>query len=105
MWYMEMTAWIAILISFLSLCIAFYFSHKKDKKEDTTEVQERATREATINLKLDCINNSVNDIKEEVAGVRKEITGHSERLAAVEQSAKSAHHRIDELSERVDKIV
>lgn len=105
MWYMEMAAWIAIAISFLSLCIAFYFSRKKDKKEDTTEIEQKATREATINLKLDCINSSVNDIKEDVSEVKKEIIGHSERLAAVEQSTKSAHHRIDELSDRVDKMV
>lgn len=56
------------------------------------------------------IEQKVNDIGNDVKEVRDEVKTQTafnslitERVAKVEESAKSAHHRIDDLSEKLNK--
>ena len=53
----------------------------------------------SVNTKLDII---VVGIKGEVEDLKCTVTGHGERITAVESSAKQAHHRIDEISEKLE---
>jgi hypothetical protein len=69
-------------------------SFKRTKFQDnTTNATERANMTADIRY----IRSSVDDIKLENKSIQQDIRHMSERLVVVEQSAKSAHNRIDEI--------
>ena len=55
----------------------------------------------TVDTKLDDIKSSVGETGRQIAGLSAKIDNHADRIRAVEESAKSAHKRID----RLDKIV
>jgi peptidoglycan hydrolase CwlO-like protein len=89
---------ITLLISVVSLSFAIYSGLKNMKRADTSDVERRATEQATVNVKLDNIAGDCRDIKQDMSSVKKDVQSLSERLVVVEQSVKSAHHRIDGLS-------
>lgn len=53
-----------------------------------------------VNVMLSDIKTGVSGITCDVAKIKDTLGDHGERIKAVEDSAKSAHHRIDELSGR-----
>ena len=89
--------WIALAISALGFVASVYYSNKNSKKQDVREAVARAEANAKISTKLDNIASDVRDTSRNVDKLREEIERHSNRIVAVEQSTKSAHHRIDEL--------
>lgn len=93
-----MTIEVMSLISIASVLFAIYTGLKKDKRADNSDVEARAREQATVNVKLDQIGSDCRDIKQDMGTVKKDVAALSERLIVVEQSVKSAHHRIDELS-------
>ena len=52
----------------------------------------------TVSVKLDFIRSDVSEIKSGLRGMQEESKDTRERLIAVEQSAKQAHKRIDQMS-------
>lgn len=96
-----MTVEIALLISLVSMAFSIYFGLKNSKRSDTKDVEERVKQNTTINLKLDGIAASVQDIKQEMSTIKTEIGNHNERLIKVEESIKSAHKRIDEMLKKI----
>lgn len=56
----------------------------------------------TVNQKLDDIKTSVSGTSLELSKINDALTKHGERLSEVESSAKQAHHRIDEIKERLE---
>lgn len=93
----QMTIEVTILISVISVAFAIFFGIKSNRREDVKIIEERATKNAEINYKLDTISGNVNDIKYDVSATRQKVEDMDKRLVIVEQSAKSAHHRIDRL--------
>ena len=89
--------WIALGISVLGFIASVYYSNKNSKKQDVNEAVQRAEANAKISTKLDNIANDVRDTSKNVDRLREEIADHGNKIVAVEQSVKSAHHRIDEL--------
>jgi len=92
-----MTIELTILISVLSVSFAIYSgitNIKRNAKKDTTEDIAQLT---TIIVRLDTINSGVSEIKTEMKSVRADVQELRERLVVVEQSTKSAHHRLDGL--------
>ena len=57
----------------------------------------------TVNTKLDDIKSSVSGTSKELEKINSALSAHGERLTAVESSAKQAHHRIDEIREKLEK--
>ena len=53
-----------------------------------------------LETKLDMISRNIDEIRLDNKDFSKSIQQLAERVSAVEQSAKSAHHRIDQLEER-----
>ena len=53
----------------------------------------------TVIVKLENINDNVKDIKTEMKDIKADLEKMKERITIVEQSAKSAHKRIDALHE------
>ena len=77
----------AVLIALIGLIM----STRKDTRSD-------AASGARLEAKLDSISGGVEDIRVEMRSMRGRMDALSERMAAVESSVKSAHHRLDQLN-------
>lgn len=88
---------ITILVSVVSVAFAVYFGLKSNRRNDNKDLEERVARETKIDIKLDDISSDVKDIKFDMSATKKKVDDIDKRLVIVEQSAKSAHHRIDEI--------
>ena len=98
-----MTIEVALLISVISVCFSVYFGLKNSKHTDSKDIEERVADSTRINVKLDNINQTTVEIKQEIASMRDDIKSHNDRLIKVEESIKSAHHRLDTLENRLNK--
>lgn len=92
-----MTIEVTILVSVVSVCFAVYFGLKSSRRNDIKDIQEKAERDTRINIKLDDISGDVKDVKYDISSVKKKVDEIDRRLLIVEQSVKSAHHRIDRI--------
>lgn len=88
------------VIAALSLVVAAIALLANTRKDTRTS----AKREALTEAKLDGIVNGVTEIRVDLRSMREELRDHGQRIAAVEGSAKSAHHRLDELEKLVHTI-
>jgi len=98
-----MTVEVALVISFVSLCISAYLGFKGSKRTDTKDIEERAKENAMINFKLDNIEQATKDIRSDISTLRNEMMAHNDRIIKVEESTRSAHKRIDGLEHRLNK--
>lgn len=98
-----MTIEITVLISAVSVAFAIYFGLKSNRRSDVKEIEERAANNAKVNMKLDTITVAVNDIKYDFTATRNEVKDLRERIVSVEQSTKSAHHRLDDFFGKADR--
>lgn len=83
---------IAVICTVLGVAISYMsFQRNKDNylRAETREVTQN-------NAKLDYISKGVDDIRLDFKDQARKINGINERLIRVEESAKSAHKRIDE---------
>lgn len=90
-----MTIEITILISGIAAAFAIYFGLKSKSRNDTKDIEEKATRDATMLVKLDSISDDVKTIKNDMQNINRKVDSISERVTIVEQSTKSAHKRLD----------
>lgn len=93
---------VPILISFLSLCVAGAVGIAGLRRNKTTDDRKEASEMTTLIVKLENINNGVNEIKSDMRNMRNDIQDLRDRLIIVEQSTKSAHHRLDGLEGKHD---
>lgn len=93
---------IAILISIVSVVFSIFFCMKNNKRTDTKDIEERVKQNTKINMKLDNINSTTQDIKSQLSSVRSDIQKHNDKLIVLEQSCKQAHKRIDEIASRLN---
>ena len=91
----------AIIISVLSLGFSVFMGLKNSKRTDTKDIEERVKENTRINMKLDGITSNTTEIKAKLSEMRKEINSHDSRIVKIEESVKSAHHRID----GIEKVV
>lgn len=85
-----------VLSGAASVCaiIFGYKAFRRNQKQDDQGESQRLTR---IESKLDYITTTVNEIKGDQRDQREEMGDFNTRLTRVEESAKTAHKRIDEL--------
>ncbi len=93
---------IAYLISIVSLAFSVFFGLKSSKHTDTKDIEERVKDNTRINMKLDAIAGTTQEIKSEISTMREEINKHNDKIIKLEQSLKSAHYRLDTLEERMN---
>ena len=67
------------------------------RRNQATDDKKEASEMTTLIVKLENINNGVNEIKSDMRNMRNDIQDLRDRLIIVEQSTKSAHHRLDGL--------
>lgn len=95
-----MPMWLSIISIICTIVFGastFYFANKSNKRTDTKEIEERVKSDTIVNVKLDDIIGNVKDIKTDVSTMRQDILNMDKRLVIVEQSTKSAHHRLDSM--------
>lgn len=85
-----------------------YMSYQKKNQKD---IENDASQKALMSSKLDYISNAVDNIridfkelKIDVKNQDAKVNSMNERLIKVEESSKSAHHRIDELKIKGDVV-
>lgn len=90
-----MTIEVALLISGVSLAFALYQGITNIKRNRTQDDKQDASQLTTVIVKLENIGEGVNEIKSDMRNIKEDVQELRERVVAVEQSTKSAHHRID----------
>lgn len=88
---------VPILISVLSLLVAAAVGISSIKRNKSSDDRQEASEMTTLIVKLENINNGVNEIKSDMRNMRSDIQDLRDRLIIVEQSTKSAHHRLDSI--------
>ena len=97
-----MTIEVALLISMVSVAFSVYFGLKNSKRTDTKDIEDRVKENTRINMKLDAILDTINDMKNERSEMTKKLAEHDSMIAKIESSAASAHHRLDGIEERLN---
>ncbi|WP_061293642.1 hypothetical protein [Clostridium botulinum] len=83
----------SILYTILGAALS-YLGYKRLKEKDN---KEEGKNEGITALKLDYISKGVDDIRLDLKAADRKIEDVNTRLIKVEESTKSAHHRIDGL--------
>lgn len=94
---------IGVCISAISVCVVIYFNSKNSKHTDVKDIERQVAERTEMNMKLDEINRNTTDIKYDVSAVKKDVQAHGDRIIKVEESVKSAHHRLDTIENRINK--
>lgn len=116
---------IGVVISAISVCAVIYFNSKNSKhtdekdlseevkermeelkereRERAKDIEERTRQDTIINVKLDNINSSNREIKDQIFSLSDKVDSHGDRIIKVEESCKQAHHRLDTIENRLNK--
>ena len=73
------------------------------RKEDDKAIADKVARDTKINIKLDDISGDVKEIRYDFSETKKQVADMDKRLVVVEQSAKAAHHRLDDFIGKADR--
>lgn len=87
------------ILTFVSVVAAVYFAFKSNSRANNDEVSKKAQVDAILSQKLDSISDDTKEIRKEITDVKVKVNDLSERVAMVEQSTKSANHRLDRYEE------
>ena len=94
------STWISLAAVALSLVFGVLnagHNGRSDIKDQLETAKQQASQQARIETSLSVIQRDTGDIKAEMKGLKSDLQDVTRRLVIVEQSTKSAHHRIDEL--------
>lgn len=72
-----------------------YMSYQKKNQKD---IENDASQKALMASKLDYISTGVDNIRLDIKAQDAKISNIIERLIKVEESTKSAHHRLDDIT-------
>ncbi len=91
---------IGVLIGVLSGGIGIVFTIIKMKNSNKEDIRKSTTEQTIVSTKLDYISKGVDDIRLDMKAQDTKINNVIERLIKVEESSKSAHHRLDDLEKK-----
>lgn len=97
---MSIAIWISatsVLLTFFFGLATFLFNLKNNRRTDTNSLRDEIRDETRTSVMLEMINSTTQEIKAKIESI-------NDRLIKVEESDKSAHKRIDELSNRLDGL-
>lgn len=90
---------ITLVFTILGSIVGYATFSMNSRKNTKQETREETSAITSIGTKLDLISKNVDEIRLDNKDFNKSIHQLGERVSAVEQSAKQAHHRIDSLEE------
>ena len=91
---------ISLLLSAVSVCVAVVVAVTNIKRSNAHDSHREASDLTTLIVKLENINEGINEIKSEMRNMKNDIQDLRDRLIIVEQSVKCAHHRIDTINSK-----
>lgn len=94
----------AIIISVISLSFSVYMGLKGNKRTDTKDIEERTRERTELNVKLDFISSNMQDIKEQISSLVKDVQKHGDRLTKVEEMVKGNDEDLKRLRDRMDNM-
>lgn len=92
-----MTIEVALIISGASVAFGIYSGVSNLKRNKSCDDKKEAQDMTTVIVKLESIGTGITEIKSEMNNVKCDIKESRERIIKVEESAKQAHKRLDEL--------
>lgn len=94
---------IVALIGLIGTISGVYLGFWKAKKDGEKSIKEDTVQNTVMATKLDSIYKGVDDIRIDFKTQAREIQRMQLDQARLDESVKSAHHRIDELQEIIKK--
>lgn len=91
---------ISLLCTIIGAIISYVTFFRKYNKEVKEETKTETTKLVTINLKLDNISNSIEEIRQEQKEHAKSFNNLSERVTLMEHSLKEMKKRIDTVEKK-----
>lgn len=98
-----MTIEISTVITVISVAFALFSGIVAMRRNNRNDDSANAAQITTVIVKLENIGDDVKEIKENIRGVEEKIQQLDKRVTIVEQSAKSAHHRLDGVTGRAEE--
>lgn len=90
---MDVTAMIALIAAISGMLLGWMGRTKAFKDE----VAQEATADASLHTDVSYIKNGISDIRVDIRELGRRMDDFSERLTRVEESAKQAHKRLDDM--------
>lgn len=78
----------------ITAILTFFGNRRKD-------CQNEGKESGLIKADLQYIKTTLEDVKNDTRNINKHLDDHSDRLARVEESAKQAHKRIDNIEQKI----
>lgn len=94
----------AIVISAISLIFTAYNVLRGNKRSDTKDAEARASERAEINIKLNHIASTTQEIKDQISSLVRDVQKHGDRLTKVEEGVKRNDDAMKRLHERIDNV-
>lgn len=91
---------VALLISVVSVVFGVYSGIVSIKHHNKSENKKESEQMTMMMVKLEGISEGIREIKSEIKCEKEEIKQITERLIVTEQSVKSAHKRLNEISDK-----
>lgn len=91
---------VSVLLSVISVVVAAAVAVKNIKRSNASDNRQEAANLTTLIVKLENISDGVNEIKSDMRNMKSDIQDLRDRLIRLEQSDKSAHHRLDTLESK-----
>lgn len=92
---------VSISLGIVSTALGIFLSLKNNKKADVEDVKKQVEADTRVNMKLDQIITNQNNQQAEIVSVKNEQNLQEKRIIKVEESVKSAHHRIDSVENKI----
>lgn len=99
-----MTIEVALLISIVSVAFSIFFGLKSSKRSDTKDVEARASERAEINIKLNHIASTTQEIKDQISSLVRDVQKHGDRITKVEEGVKRNDEAMRRIHERIDNV-
>ena len=98
---MELITFISLVIGIAASACAVYFGVKKNRRDNKADDAEEGKKDGVILTEIGYIKSGVDDIKRKQETQDRQHIEVVTRLTAVEESSKQAHHRIDEIQDKI----
>ena len=88
------------IISLAVAILALIFTALSFRRTTNKDTSETATQRANMTADIKYIRSSIDDIKLENRAIQKDVSDLGKKVIEIEQSAKSAHKRLDDLMQK-----
>jgi hypothetical protein len=99
---MTLIGMVGTFIGIVGVITGFSINYKNYKRTQDKDVKIETTQDAEMKFKIDYISKGVDDIRFEMRTTKGDVEVLKTTVARIDESTKSAHHRIDRLEKEGD---